>query len=41
MARDDTFWGGLGQRLLAGSAYLMGALIAAPTLLFLAAPFLL
>lgn len=41
MARDDTFWGGLGQRVLFGSAYLMGALIAAPTLLLLAVPFLL
>jgi len=41
MAHDETFWGGIGQRALSGSAFLMGALIATPTLLLLAAPFLL
>jgi hypothetical protein len=41
MAHDDTFWGGLGQRVLFGSAFVMGALVATPTLLLLAAPFFL
>ncbi len=41
MAHDDTFWGGLGQRVLSGSAFVMGALVATPTLLLLAVPFLL
>lgn len=41
MAQDDTFWGRLGQRVLFGAACLMGALIATPTVLLLAMPFLL
>ena len=41
MAHDETFWGGLGQRALFGTAYLMGALIATPTVLLLVAPFFL
>ena len=41
MARDDTFWGGFGQLMLSGSAFLMATLVAAPTLLLLAAPFFL
>ena len=41
MAHHDTFWGGIGQRLLSGSAFLMGALIATPTVLLLVVSFFL
>ena len=40
MARDETFWGGLGQLALRLLATLMAALAAAPAILLLAAPFI-
>jgi hypothetical protein len=40
MPHDDTFWGGLGQYALAVGAVLAAILMAAPTLLLFALPFL-
>jgi len=40
MATDETFWGGLGQLALRLFAALMAALVAAPALLLLVAPFI-
>jgi len=40
VVQDETFWGGLGQLALRLLATLMAALVAAPALLLLAAPFI-
>ena len=40
MAHDETFWGCFGQQALRLLAGFMAALVAAPALLLLAAPFI-